>query len=64
MQLRESSVAPHPDNATQPPVNEMPRLASVLQYRDFFFFLPNVNITQNQGKSGRGPSNANHRALL
>lgn len=37
MQLRESSVSPHPDNTTQPPVNEMPHLASDLQYRDFFF---------------------------
>lgn len=54
--------SPHPDSAAQPPGNEMPCLAFILQYRDFFFFLLNVNISQSKGKSGLGPSDADHRA--
>lgn len=55
-------MSPYPDNATQPPVNETPCLASVFAVQGIFFSLPNVNITQNKVRSGLGPSNADYRA--
>lgn len=63
MQLRESSVCPH--TQTMPHNLQWTRChvsLPFLQYRELFFSLPNVNITQNKGRSGLGPSNADYRA--
>lgn len=62
-QLRGSKVSPHPDSAVQPPMSEVPHLASVLQYRDVFL-LPNVNIRNVKAGVGLAPPEPSAGPLL
>lgn len=61
-QLRGNSVFPTPGQcrAASRERDAMSRFHFAVQ--GFFFFLLNVNISQSKGKSGLGPSDADHRA--